>query len=81
MEQCFTHMEKGQSNVSFSSVSLPWSSSQHRAVTLHVLILCHRTKNLIPSSQGTDLVEGLARCCMMHTLKQNKEDSLSLKQE
>lgn len=50
----------------------PSPSNQHRAVALHAPLLCHRTKDPVPFSQGTDLAVGLARCHMTHTLKQNK---------
>lgn len=38
-------------------------------------------KDIVPSWQGIDIAVALARCHMMHMLKQNKVDHIESKQE
>lgn len=44
-----------------------------KPLAFNTLLLLYEMQGPIPSLQGTDIVVGLARCHMTHTLKQNKE--------
>lgn len=48
-------------------------------LAFNTLLLLYEMQDPIPSLQGTDIVVGLARCHMTHTLKQNKEAHIESK--
>lgn len=64
MEQCFTHIEKGQSKISFSSVCQSTMAN------------CPSQASTYGSLLSGDRLVVLARCHMAHRLKQNKRTNI-----
>lgn len=60
-------------------VGLFWQLTQGNWPAYIHLVL--QQKDPVPSWQGTDIAMALARCHMMHMLKQNKGDHIESKQE
>ena len=78
MEQCFPHVEKRQSKISFNSKCLSLMASRacpeadtRKWSACTPLVL--QVKDPITSPPRTDIAMGLARCYRTHTHKQNKD--------
>lgn len=82
----FTHTVKRKSKIVSSSVHwFPIASRSLLAGVARPLVFLHpsyaKEQRTCPLPAGTNLAMGLTKCHMTHVLKQNKEYTLSLKQE